>query len=588
MSGPPTGALVSWLKPDNSGSTISGYNIYRSTATGTETFLTTVSGENTNKYLDQTVNSSGNYFYRVTAVNGVGEGAFCREVNISGTASGATACAAPYIKVQDAAPAATDPTGQFSIQHVNFGEPFINCNTKQLTAVLKVNTMDPSNTGNAAPPPVSTWEIYFKIPGSANSTGLPQTLFLEYDNTTIPAGAFLSGWIDPATGSDCSTLYLPNDPTNPVTGTVAPDGTITMNLNLSSTVTFATCAATGGTNMTISPSQWTPGTQITNIKGITYQRAGGLITGVKVTKAQTTGDGTYTTIGNVNGCNLAIPLAVLSAAPQSGNAPLSVTFSGSASSEPSNSCATINSFTLDFGDGSAPVTQSTPTFNHTYNNPGDYPARLTVSDTVGHVSVNQALAVIQVGSVTPPPLSGVVSRKTHGTLTPPGDLPLNLDTSTAATIEPRSGGIPSGNHTLVFSFVNTLSAVSSVSASATTSSGTGAVTATGSIGTDTHQYIVSLTGVPNASHVNVILHGATDSVLNSGDVGPVRMDVLFGDVNSSKRTDAGDVTAVRNRTVSIPDTTNPASFRYDVNTSGRIDAGDVTATRNATVTVLPP
>jgi hypothetical protein len=63
------------------------------------------------------------------------------------------------------------------------------------------------------------------------------------------------------------------------------------------------------------------------------------------------------------------------------------------------------------------------------------------------------------------------------------------------------------------------------------------------------------------------------------------MGVLIGDVNSSRRTDAGDVTAVRNHTVSVP--TNDATARFDVNVSGRIDAGDVTATRNATVTVLP-
>ena len=78
----------------------------------------------------------------------------------------------------------------------------------------------------------------------------------------------------------------------------------------------------------------------------------------------------------------------------------------------------------------------------------------------------------------------------------------------------------------------------------------------------------------------------TDSANNTGDIS-AHMDVLLGDVNSTGRTDAGDVTQVRNRTVTIPDTTNPASFRYDVNASGRIDAGDVTTTRNATVTVLP-
>jgi hypothetical protein len=187
----------------------------------------------------------------------------------------------------------------------------------------------------------------------------------------------------------------------------------------------------------------------------------------------------------------------------------------------------------------------------------------------------------------PVSLVRVVSRKTHGTLSPAGDL--TLSSSNPATIEPRAGGIPSGNHTLVFTFLNTLntvSPVSSITATATTSSGTQPLSTTGNIGTDTHQYFVNLTGVPNASHVNVTLNSVLDSTSNSSNVS-AHMDVLFGDVNSTGRTDAGDVTAVRNKTVSIPDTTNPASFRFDVNTSGRIDAGDVTATRNATVTVLP-
>jgi hypothetical protein len=183
-----------------------------------------------------------------------------------------------------------------------------------------------------------------------------------------------------------------------------------------------------------------------------------------------------------------------------------------------------------------------------------------------------------------PVLNAVVSRKTHVGLTPPGDLPLAL--TGTPTIECRSGGIPSGNHTLVFTFANTLTSVTGNTTTATTSSGTQSVTCSGSI-TAANQYTLNCTGVPNASHLNVTLNGVTDNVPSTGNVS-VKMDVLFGDVNSTARTDAGDVTQVRNRTVSIPDTTNPASFRYDVNISGRIDAGDVTATRNATVTVLPP
>src|SRR5207302_9878450 len=105
----------------------------------------------------------------------------------------------------------------------------------------------------------------------------------------------------------------------------------------------------------------------------------------------------------------------------------------------------------------------------------------------------------------------------------------------------------------------------------------------GGVGSDARDYIVNLTGVPNASHLSVTLNGVTDSANNVGDVSG-HMDVLFGDVNATGRTDSGDITAVRNKTVSIPD---QQTFRFDVNTSGRIDSGDVTATRNATVTVLP-
>jgi hypothetical protein len=180
-------------------------------------------------------------------------------------------------------------------------------------------------------------------------------------------------------------------------------------------------------------------------------------------------------------------------------------------------------------------------------------------------------------------LLSVASRKVHGGST---TFDLSLNAGTPATIEPRIGGISSGDHTLVFSFFNTLSGVSGVSATATTSSGTEPITVlnTSGIGTDTHQYIVNLSGVPNASHLNVTLNSVTDSANNVGDVS-AHMDVLLGDVNSSGRTDSGDVTAVRNRTVSVPD---QQTFWFDVNTSGRIDSGDVTVTRNASVTVLPP
>ena len=60
VSDPVPGVLVSWLEPDNGGRPITGYNIYRSQTSGTQTFLTFVSGALTNKFLDTTAPDTSN------------------------------------------------------------------------------------------------------------------------------------------------------------------------------------------------------------------------------------------------------------------------------------------------------------------------------------------------------------------------------------------------------------------------------------------------------------------------------------------------------------------------------------------------
>jgi hypothetical protein len=77
--------------------------------------------------------------------------------------------------------------------------------------------------------------------------------------------------------------------------------------------------------------------------------------------------------------------------------PLAVTFDGSTSSDPDTAEGdSVASYTFDFGDGSAPVTQSSPTITHTYTNAGEFQAKLTVTDTHGKKSVDDASAVIDV------------------------------------------------------------------------------------------------------------------------------------------------------------------------------------------------
>jgi PKD repeat protein len=71
------------------------------------------------------------------------------------------------------------------------------------------------------------------------------------------------------------------------------------------------------------------------------------------------------------------PVAVASASPASGTAPLAVAFSGAGSSDPDGFIA---SHAWAFGDG---TTGSGVTASHTYVNAGSYTATLTVTDNRG-------------------------------------------------------------------------------------------------------------------------------------------------------------------------------------------------------------
>ncbi len=86
------------------------------------------------------------------------------------------------------------------------------------------------------------------------------------------------------------------------------------------------------------------------------------------------------------------PVAELELKNNSGPAPLTVQLIGTNSYE-RNSTAHITSYTFDFGDGSAPLTQSGSTTTHTYTSPGTYFPSLTVRDSSGAQSTITAKAV---------------------------------------------------------------------------------------------------------------------------------------------------------------------------------------------------
>jgi hypothetical protein len=105
-----------------------------------------------------------------------------------------------------------------------------------------------------------------------------------------------------------------------------------------------------------------------------------------------------------------------------------------------------------------------------------------------------------------------------------------------------------------------------------------------SIGSDPHECVVQLTGVPNGEYITVTLANVVDELSGVGTVSGI-MGVLLGDVNATGRVDAADVSVVRQQTLQP---VTPSNFRADVNASGRIDAADVSIARQQTLNALPP
>jgi len=80
---------LQWSPPSgNGGTTITNYKIYRSTTSGNETFLTQVGS--VYAYNDTSVTNGQTYFYKVTAVNSVGESSQSNEVSATPSTSGVT------------------------------------------------------------------------------------------------------------------------------------------------------------------------------------------------------------------------------------------------------------------------------------------------------------------------------------------------------------------------------------------------------------------------------------------------------------------------------------------------------------------
>lgn len=216
----------------------------------------------------------------------------------------------------------------------------------------------------------------------------------------------------------------------------------------------------------------------------------------------------------------------------------------------------------------------------TYRTPESNFVRSTDAiDTTGNAAANDftanALTYQVAGPI--PGLDSVVSRKMHGTISPPFDIDMPL--AGTPGVEMRNNG--SNSHQIVFRFAQP---VTFSTASVTPASGkTATVSSTSDPATASSEVIVNLSDVTNIQTLTVSLQGVTGLGATPINIG-VPVAFLMGDVNQTRTVDGNDVSAVQGKTRQLA---NGATFKADINYSGRIDGNDVSLTQAKTRTALP-
>jgi len=319
--------------------------------------------------------SVAHYFYVVKAINAVGTGAQSNEIDLVVGPAPVTrpsfSCDGTDVVIDAAGDAHNPAGGQGPTSQADITAISFSANTPATTITTRMTLANLTSI----PSPGTTFTTYFVVWTSSNG----KTYATETDVSPGPLVAFSWGEFN-TSNNQLSTF-------NSTTGTFnqGVNGTITVNVPVS---------GVGNPTIPITDVSGTPA--VTNPYGLTIAGEGavgiGLVFTTPMDRAPNTGFGQRWAVCPPPN---AAPTAVLTATPTSGTVPLTVNFDGSGSFDP-DAGDTIASYTFDFGDGPAPVTQSTPTISHTYNFTGNYAARLTVTDSRGLASTNTAQVVISV------------------------------------------------------------------------------------------------------------------------------------------------------------------------------------------------
>jgi PKD domain-containing protein len=582
----PSGALVSWLEPDNGGAPITGYNIYRSITSGAETFLAHVNGVTTTKYFDPSPPSGPgvNVFYYAQAINDIpAEGPHCREVSLS-LGNPETECIPPGLRKLE------DPAGDTSATVIGLtntpAPPGSDLLKFQISQPYQVDNIPrliftiTTDNGQSPQAAGSAWYVAMKIGANYKAVrmawkaaSLPTPVFESYTPGANSGGGVDGRFVIAASekAAEPTSSYLP--PYNQIIIVVKASD---LGLNPGDTISGFVSGSEQSSNPAdpgVSPGGAALFDEMPNGLGYT---------------------GSYT-VDNNQFCRLNnAPIPILTANPMTGEPPLAVNFDGSGSHDPDTAAPpdTIASYTFNFGDGSAPVTQASPLISHTYTTNGDFQARLTVTDSRGKVSTDFAQVTIGVET----PLDKVVSRKIHGGV--PGS-PFNVILFDPANhpppanyteIECRAPG-PENDYTIIYTFGTEFTVTGQ--ATGVTVDGVNNYVGSHSPGPAYNQYTVHLTtSVPNSKRHVIAINGMrvhnSSTTANNGNatlsnVG-TRFDLLIGDTGNDGTVSGADVTQTKREAGNLATQSN---FREDVTADGSVSGADVTVVKRNAGNRLP-
>jgi hypothetical protein len=196
IAGSPASNLLTWQGPNDGGSPITGYKLYRRAAGGSYALRATL-GAATTQYSDTELQAGRTYTYKVAAVNARGTGAFSNEVTPVPPPPPEDACVEPGIRIlSDATGDALDQNPAHDIQWASIAEPR-SIGLGKVEFTLKVASL-------ASVPSDTTWPLVFKAPDGADHFVRMQTDALG--NVSFGYGSGSTG-AESGSSADPSSTY---------------------------------------------------------------------------------------------------------------------------------------------------------------------------------------------------------------------------------------------------------------------------------------------------------------------------------------------------------------------------------------------